>query len=166
MWFFFFFFQPSQMNNTTSDWPALSLDENQRMSSVETHLADRLELLVVFVIAGQQEAPVGARPLAFSQVGANHTQVHRVAHPLQIILLQLGGTASVHHNVRSGKFFCSMHYIVFRKSLLPLEKAHTHLQPIMRTLCNFIGCVPLQGLHHEALAGVCTTHTHTYTLMH
>lgn len=56
----------------------------------DTHLADGLELLVVVVVAGQQEAPVGARPLAFAQVGADHTQVDRVAHPLQVVLLQLG----------------------------------------------------------------------------
>lgn len=55
------------------------------------HLADGLELLVVLVVAGQQEATVGARPLAFAQVGADHTQVHRVAHALQVILLKLWG---------------------------------------------------------------------------
>lgn len=54
----------------------------KNMSCTDTHLADRLELLVVLVVAGQKEAPVGARPLAFSQIGANHTQVHCVAHPL------------------------------------------------------------------------------------
>lgn len=55
------------------------------------HLADGLELLVVLVVAGQQEAAVGARPLAFAQVGADHTQVHSVAHALQVILLKLWG---------------------------------------------------------------------------
>lgn len=61
------------------------------MRSTDTHLADGLELLVVLVVAGQQEASIGARPLAFSQVGANHAQVHRVAHALQVVFLQLRG---------------------------------------------------------------------------
>lgn len=69
------------------------MNDNCIMSCTETHLADRLELLVVLVVAGQQEAPIGARPFAFSQVGADHAQVHRVANPLQVILLQLDGTA-------------------------------------------------------------------------
>lgn len=38
----------------------------------------------------------------------------------------------------------------------------THLQPIMGTLCNLVGGVLLQGLHHEALARVCPTHTHIH----
>lgn len=58
---------------------------------LDTHLADRLELFVLVIVARQQEAPVGARPLAFPQVGADHTQVHRVTHPLQVVLLQLVG---------------------------------------------------------------------------
>lgn len=61
------------------------------MDCTNTHLADGLELLVILVVAGQQEAPVGARPLAFSQVGANHTEVHCVAHPLQVVLFKLRG---------------------------------------------------------------------------
>lgn len=54
-----------------------------------THLADGLELLVLVIVACQQEAAVGARPLSFAQVGADHTQVHRVAHALQVVFLQL-----------------------------------------------------------------------------
>lgn len=62
---------------------------HKNMHCTDTHLADGLELLVVLVVAGQQEAPVSARPLAFSQIGANHTQVNCVSYPLQVVLLQL-----------------------------------------------------------------------------
>lgn len=49
------------------------------------------------------------------------------------------------------------------------KEIRTNLQPIMRALCNFIGCVLLQGLHHEAFTGVYTTqitHTWAQALMH
>lgn len=59
------------------------------MHCTDTHLADELELLVVVIVAGQQEAPVRAGPLALPQVGTYHTQIHRVAYPLQVVLLQL-----------------------------------------------------------------------------
>lgn len=52
------------------------------MHCTDTHLADGLELLVLIIIARQQEASIGARPLAFPQVGADHTQVHCVTHPV------------------------------------------------------------------------------------
>lgn len=62
------------------------------------HLADRLKLLVFFVVAGQQEAAVGPGPFSFPQIGADHTKIHGVPHPIQVVLLQLGAE----HRKRSG----------------------------------------------------------------
>lgn len=136
----------------------------------DTDLADGLVLLIFLVIAGKQKAPIGACPLAFTQVGANHTQVHCVTHPLQVILLQL----CMSRFTKPGQWQVWKPYISYIKhqqSTLEDLKAeiHTHLQPIMRALRNFIGCVLLQGLHHEAFAGVYTTritHTWAHALMH
>lgn len=55
-----------------------------------THLADRLELFIFFIVTSQQEAPIGACPFSFPQIGPNHTQVHCVSNSLQVVLLQLG----------------------------------------------------------------------------
>ena len=54
-----------------------------------THLADALVLLVLFVVAGEQEAAVLARALAAAHVAADHHQVQRVAHTVHVVLLQL-----------------------------------------------------------------------------
>lgn len=59
------------------------------MHCTDTHLADGLELFIFVIIAGQQEAPVCARPLAFPQVGTDHTQINCVTYALQVVLLQL-----------------------------------------------------------------------------
>lgn len=55
-----------------------------------THLADGLELFIFFIVTSQQEAPIGACPFSFPQIGPNHTQVHCVSNSLQVVLLQLG----------------------------------------------------------------------------
>uniref|UniRef100_A0A8W7P931 Uncharacterized protein n=1 Tax=Anopheles coluzzii TaxID=1518534 RepID=A0A8W7P931_ANOCL len=52
-------------------------------------LADRLVLLVLLVVAGEQEAPVRAGPLAPAPVAPDHDQIERIAHPGQVVLLEL-----------------------------------------------------------------------------
>lgn len=52
-------------------------------------LAQRLELLGVGVVAGQQEAAEGARALAAPAVAAQHGRVDGIPHALQVVLLQL-----------------------------------------------------------------------------
>uniref|UniRef100_A0A182UFZ4 Uncharacterized protein n=1 Tax=Anopheles melas TaxID=34690 RepID=A0A182UFZ4_9DIPT len=52
-------------------------------------LADRLVLLVLLVVAGEQEAPVRAGTLAPAPVAPDHDQIERIAHPGQVVLLEL-----------------------------------------------------------------------------
>ena len=52
-------------------------------------LAERLELLGVRLVAGQQEAAVQPRALAAAQVRADHHHVQRVAHALQVVFFEL-----------------------------------------------------------------------------
>ena len=68
------------------------IDPRLRLSHApSTNLADGLQPLAVFIVAGQQEAPVAAGPPPPAQVGTDHHKIQGVTQAVQVVLLQLGG---------------------------------------------------------------------------
>lgn len=60
-----------------------------RVGEAGADFAERLELLGVGVVAGQQEPPEDAGALAAAPVPAHHHRVDGVSHAVQVVLLEL-----------------------------------------------------------------------------